>query len=91
MNYRYILKGFRFIWVFNMTTRTKYAFWIAKIARIFSESTRGIEMLPGRNVPNMTLKKNNDDDGRQVMTIGHSTFRSDELQIPMHIISYVNY
>ena len=34
---------------------------------------------------------NNDDDGRQVMTIAHSTFRSDELQIPMHIISYVNY
>jgi hypothetical protein len=24
---------------------------------------------------------NNDDDGRQVMTIAHSTFRSDELQI----------
>ena len=29
---------------------------------------------------------NNDDDGRQVMTIAHSTFGSGELQIPIHII-----
>jgi hypothetical protein len=30
---------------------------------------------------------NNDDDGRQVMTIAHNTFGSGELQIPIHIIS----
>ena len=52
-----ILKGFPFIWVSNMTVRTKYAFWIAKISSIFSETTCGMEMLPGRNVPYMTLKK----------------------------------
>ena len=39
-----------------MTARNKYAFWIAKMLRIFSETTRGMEMLPGRNVPYMTLK-----------------------------------
>ena len=52
-----ILKDFRFIWVSNMTARTKYAFWIAKISSIFSEPTCGMEMLPGRNVPYKTLKK----------------------------------
>jgi hypothetical protein len=30
---------------------------------------------------------NNDDDGRQVMTIAHIIFESGELQIPIHIIS----
>ena len=30
---------------------------------------------------------NNDDDGRQVMTIAHITFGSGELQIPINIIS----
>jgi hypothetical protein len=39
-----------------MTARTKYAFWIAKMLRIVSETARGMEMLPGRNVPYMTLK-----------------------------------
>ena len=50
-----ILKGF--IWVSNMTARNKYAFWVIKISSIFSETTRGMEMLPGRNVPYMTLQK----------------------------------
>ena len=34
---------------------------------------------------------NNDDDGRQLMQMGQSTFGSGKLQIPIIIVSYIIY
>jgi hypothetical protein len=44
-----------------------------------------------REMTDDNASANNDDDGRQVITIAHSTFGLCELQIPINIISYIIY
>ena len=44
-----------------------------------------------REMTDDNASANNDDDGRQVITIAHNTFGSCELQIPINIISYIIY